>query len=309
MRKFLFILICMCFAPVNADRVNIMWGDSYHELETANSNTPESTLNAFSFGYYSLFHDNNEIIHIEFYFNETVHDVHLWVIPYDSKADLRVTQYKDYKHYPYCIGNLVYTYENNGFPKESKGVYLIFSYKINSTQYEHTWIKAHNGLDISGFISGDSKYSPVGAGWDLMDAAFGEDSSPEKDPALEISGEVEEVITGNQDKTDSMQDKLDTLTDDLVENNPLTLTWESLKGMKEMIEAWNNIYDLLTTPEGRIFELVCTLFIALGVMLIIYQGRYFIGIFLILLCGIPMFTSDQTVLGNLLGGAWNELFS
>lgn len=293
---FIFV-VCLSLSIVSADRVSIDWDNSYHQTDCANSNTPEAVLNTITAGYYSILHNDNDKIHIEFSFNQTVFDIDMLIYVYDYSQDYRITRIMSSKHFNICTVGVTYIFEKSGFPRESQGIYIVFLYRINSTEYESYVIKGHNGISFEGIVTnlGIIVFNPTS----IATATHSENAT-----ALDIlSGET--VIADPLD--DPITKRIIKALDEVLEKNPLWALLSGMQGLFIIIETWNSLFDLFSNPEGRIMEVVLTVFIVLGVMLI-KVGKFALGLILIMICSVPMVGSDGTVLGALMRPLYEETF-
>lgn len=290
-------MVCFSLSIVSAERVTIDWDNSYHQTDSANSNTLEASLNSITAGYYSILHNDNDKIHIEFSFNQTVFDVDMLVYVYDHSEDSRISRIMSSSHFDLCTVGVTYTFENSGFPRESQGIYIVFLYRINASQYESGVIKAHNGVSLTGMTNiGTIVFDPVGSTYRIVQS----DAS------------TKDILTGNVSITeannDPLSEKIKSALNEVLEKNPYFALISGMQGIFILIETWNNLFDLFSNPEGRIMEVVLTAFIALGVMLIIYQSKYALGLILIIVCTVPMVGTEKTVLGALIRPLFEETF-
>lgn len=265
-------------------------------MDGANSNTGESLLNVITLGGYSILHNDNDRIHIEFTFPETVYEVDIYLAVYDYASDFRVKRSESFGYIDVCTGGVKYNYEERGFPRHSQGLVIAFSYRINSSHYESYTTKAHNELSLEGIVTSTGKFM-----FDPLDASS----------HLSTYKEVAKVTAGstfgtNDPVSDYMMDQIKEALNEILDKNPVWALFSFFEGVQNIGTVWVNLLDILDDPDKWIFEGILYLLLSIGIAYI-YSGKLGIGIFIILICIVPMFYSESSLSGAFLHDMWDKI--
>ena len=295
----IYLILLFSLEPVLAEGAvsfSIDEENTYHKLYDANTNNIDRTFQVITFGYYSYLHNDEDLIHIEFSPNQTVYNVHMWIVPYDCSKDARVQQYEDYVFYNLLIGDQTVVYEKDGYSFNSKGLWLYIRYDYNSSHVGYVIYNLHN-LDWGDFtdpkqIAANAIAGPTKTLYDIVDVTTTVVSFI---PGVDVPNPIDEGI---QKATNDEYSTYDELQDDAIWNNPVSNAIHSTADLIALFSDFITIYQQLNHPQTIIFNGICILMVYIGFKsLTLPQGSPITGIIFIVFFGGALVLSTGGILG------------